>query len=92
MSGVSHPARALGPPDLAVEILSPSTAAKDRDLKLELYRQAGVPEYWIVDPEAHQVTVYHLDGATWTSAADDTHVIKLTRAQRRQLCRLFRHN
>ena len=50
----------LGPPDLAVEILSPSTAAKDRDLKLELYRQAGVPDYWIVDPEAHQVTVYHL--------------------------------
>ena len=50
------------PPDLAVEILSPSTAAKDRDLKLELYRQAGVPEYWIVDPEAHQVTIYHLDG------------------------------
>ena len=60
--GRISPSRALGPPDLAVEILSPSTAAKDRDLKLELYRQAGVPEYWIVDPEAHQVTVYHLHG------------------------------
>ena len=62
--GRISPSRALGPPDLAVEILSPSTAAKDRDLKLELYRQAGVPEYWIVDPEAHQVTVYHLHGGT----------------------------
>ena len=56
--GRISPSRALGAPDLAVEILSPSTAAKDRDLKLELYRQAGVPEYWIVDPESHQVTVY----------------------------------
>ena len=40
--GRISPSRALGPPDLAVEFLSPSTAAKDRDLKLELYRQAGV--------------------------------------------------
>jgi Uma2 family endonuclease len=34
---------------LAVEILSPSTARADRVAKRTLYRQAGVPEYWIAD-------------------------------------------
>ena len=40
-----------GAPDLIIEILSPSTQHRDRFEKLELYRRAGVREYWIVDPE-----------------------------------------
>jgi Uma2 family endonuclease len=43
----------VGPPDLVVEILSPSTAKKDRTLKKEEYAKFGVPEYWVVD-FAHQ--------------------------------------
>lgn len=39
-----------GPPDLVVEILSPSTALKDRRDKKEVYAAYGVKEYWIVDP------------------------------------------
>jgi Uma2 family endonuclease len=38
-----------GPPDVVVEILSPSTAAKDRGKKMDIYAHYGVPEYWIVD-------------------------------------------
>jgi Uma2 family endonuclease len=38
------------PPDLAVEVLSPSTEARDRGRKMELLARFGVPEYWIVDP------------------------------------------
>lgn len=38
-----------GPPDLVVEILSPSTAHKDRGRKLSIYAEYGVPEFWIVD-------------------------------------------
>lgn len=38
-----------GPPDLLVEILSPSTAVKDRGKKMDIYAHYGVPEYWIVD-------------------------------------------
>ena len=48
----------VGAPDLVVEILSKSTAAKDRRVKLKLYRTAGVKEYWIVDPYGQTVEVY----------------------------------
>ena len=40
---------------LAVEILSPSTARYDRILKRRRYQRAGVPEYWIVDPDARVI-------------------------------------
>lgn len=49
-----------GPPDLVVEILSPSTAARDRGIKLEGYRLHGVTEYWIIDPEERIVEVWRL--------------------------------
>jgi Uma2 family endonuclease len=42
--------RIVGAPDLAVEVLSPSTASRDLGAKLELYAQSGVEEYWLVDP------------------------------------------
>ena len=50
-----------GAPDLAVEILSPTTRSKDMLLKLFKYQQAGVREYWIVDPKFNKVTVHYFD-------------------------------
>ncbi len=47
-----------GPPDLVVEILSPSNRAYDQVRKRRVYQAAGVPEYWVVDPEAERVEVY----------------------------------
>ena len=47
-----------GAPDLALEILSPSTRSKDMLLKLYKYQNAGVKEYWIVDPDHETVMVY----------------------------------
>jgi len=40
-----------GAPDLAVEILSPSTSRFDRTIKFDIYLKAGIREYWIIDPE-----------------------------------------
>lgn len=47
-----------GAPDFIIEILSPSTRRHDRLVKLNLYQQAGVREYWIVDPEYNSVQVF----------------------------------
>jgi len=44
-------------PDLTIEILSPSNTAIERAEKLCLYQDAGVREYWVVDPKNNTVTV-----------------------------------
>ena len=48
----------VGAPDWVVEIVSPSTARSDYVRKLNAYYDSGVKEYWIVDPERTQVSVY----------------------------------
>ncbi len=53
-------ANASGAPDLVIEVLSPSTAERDKDLKLSLYARHGVREYWIVDPNENSVDVMEL--------------------------------
>jgi len=47
-----------GAPDLVIEILSPTNTAIEMGQKLELYRKAGVREYWVVDPENKNITAY----------------------------------
>ena len=47
-----------GAPDLAIEILSPSSADKDRGIKRDLYGRHGVTEYWLVDPIAETVSIH----------------------------------
>ena len=47
-----------GPPDLVVEVLSPSTFYKDLRKKMTAYSQFGVQEYWIVDPETQTIEIY----------------------------------
>ncbi|GAB4582147.1 MAG: Uma2 family endonuclease [Anaerolineales bacterium] len=51
-----------GAPDLIVEVLSPSTRRTDQVVKFSAYEQAGVPEYWIVDPKTRSVQVFVLSG------------------------------
>jgi Uma2 family endonuclease len=48
----------VGPPDLVVEISSPSTAARDNSIKLETYQQTGVPWCWIIDTETLVIHEY----------------------------------
>jgi len=53
--------RYKGVPALVIEVLSPSTRSKDMIKKLDLYKQCGVKEYWIVDPVNEQIAVYLLE-------------------------------
>ena len=48
------------PPALVAEILSPSTAAKDRNVKMELYQAQGVKYYCILDAQFKKIEVYEL--------------------------------
>ena len=50
-----------GAPDFVAEVLSPSSEKRDRIVKYRKYKNAGVREYWIVDPRAEMVTVHRLD-------------------------------
>ncbi|MBX3466099.1 MAG: Uma2 family endonuclease [Planctomycetes bacterium] len=51
-----------GAPDLVVEILSPSTRARDRGKKREVYARFGVRELWLVDPDRDAVDVFERAG------------------------------
>ena len=62
-----------GAPEMLVEVLLPETTKRDTFLKFNLYKQAGVREYWIVDPEIECVWVLILsDGNYVITAYDDT--------------------
>jgi Uma2 family endonuclease len=60
-----------GAPDLVIEITSPSTARYDRIYKLRKYEQAGVREYWIVDPETKSVQVFILETGRFVASGFD---------------------
>jgi Uma2 family endonuclease len=53
-----------GPPDLLIEVLSPSNRSHDQVRKRALYAQAGVREYWIIDPDAATIEIIGADGET----------------------------
>ena len=51
----------FGAPDFIVEVLSPSTRKKDMTLKMAKYIDAGVREYWLIDPRTRQVVVHDFE-------------------------------
>jgi Uma2 family endonuclease len=55
-----------GVPQLIAEVLSPATRALDRGPRMEVYRQAGVPHLWLVDPETETVEEYVLAGGAFS--------------------------
>lgn len=56
-----------GAPDWVVEIVSPNNAGHDFIYKLNLYSNAGVREYWIVDPSEKRILVYYLEKGNFTT-------------------------
>lgn len=60
MREASAGGRFVRAPDIAIEILSPgsSNERRDRHVKLNLYSERGVTEYWIVDPDNREIEIY----------------------------------
>ena len=56
-------------PDLVIEILSESTASRDRGIKAKMYERFGVPELWIVDPWAKKVEILRRSGEEFARLA-----------------------
>ena len=53
--------RLEGPADLVVEVISPESFSRDRGAKYSEYEAAGIPEYWLIDPEREVAEFYQLD-------------------------------
>jgi Uma2 family endonuclease len=49
-----------GPADLVVEIMSPESTRRDREEKFTEYQEAGIPEYWLLDPQTEHAEFYWL--------------------------------
>lgn len=61
--------KVVGLPLLAVEVLAPSTRATDMTLKRHVLEQAGVPSYWLLDPEVPYLTVLELSDGGYRDVA-----------------------
>jgi Uma2 family endonuclease len=58
-----------GAPDWVIEILAPGSSQKEKRFKFELYQEAGIKEYWIVEPEYKSIEVYVLQGDKFVGLA-----------------------
>jgi Uma2 family endonuclease len=56
-----------GPPDLAVEVISPSSVEIDREDKFAEYREAGVAHYWLTDPIDRAMEGWRLENGVYAS-------------------------
>ncbi len=76
-----------GAPDWTIEIVSPSSKTMDYERKVKLYREAGVREYWIINPETETVTVYNYahcaEGVSHSESAADR---KQTKSHSEAVC------
>ncbi|MDR0503441.1 MAG: Uma2 family endonuclease [Treponema sp.] len=65
-----------GPPDLVIEIVSPTNTHSELFLKFQYYLKAGVREYWVIDPDKKMVQVHIYENGHYISALySDSEVI-----------------
>ena len=73
----------MPPPLLVVEIVSPGELQRNRDYvaKRSQYEDLGIPDYWIIDPQAQTVSVFILQSGRYAEAQVFTDRDRLTSAQ-----------
>ncbi len=84
-----------GAPDLVVEVLSPSTAKRDRGYKKDAYEKCGVQEYWLVNPADKSVEIHRLEGQSYVlfdlyHIYPDWMLEKMTEAERAEVVTKFK--
>ncbi|MCL2411402.1 MAG: Uma2 family endonuclease [Treponema sp.] len=68
-----------GPPDLVIEIVSPSNTHSQLFHKFHYYLKAGVKEYWVIDPEAKKVNLHNYDNGRYIiTVYDDNETVPVT--------------
>jgi Uma2 family endonuclease len=65
-----------GPPPLAIEVTMSDTADQERVLKRRLYEEAGIPEYWLIEPEIPQIRFLHLQDGRYQARVFDADAIR----------------
>jgi len=85
--------RVTEPPDLVVEIISPSSRSYDSKTKRADYEAAGVAEYWLIDPERKSMTFLVLEGGAYREAAasGERYASKVLPGFQLDLARIHRH-
>ena len=80
-NSIITPSKIKGIPDLVIEILSPTNRNHDLELKRQLYEQAHVPEYWIVDADEQFVLQHMLrDDGTFSPPNSHSSSIRFERS------------
>jgi len=69
-----------GAPDVIIEVLSPSTAARDHDLKRKRYERFGVQEYWLIDPDGNTLEMLVIKDGRYVEAFRTTRPAECTSA------------
>jgi Uma2 family endonuclease len=69
---IVEPANVKGAPDLVIEVLSPSTAVNDLNVKRQVYAEHGVQHYWIVDPNRRSITAHTLVGDVYEPSRESS--------------------
>lgn len=75
--GIIKDAAVFGPPDIAVEILSPSSIHRDMEIKKGIYEKYGIKEYWLVFPDEKVVEIFALRDGRYelaSSSEEDGHI------------------
>jgi Uma2 family endonuclease len=67
-----------GAPDLVIEIVSPGSQNRDREVKFGLYERNGVPEYWLADPMAGTIRQYALRAGRYEEVAQEGGLLRST--------------
>ena len=67
--GIIREERVDGPCYLLVEVMSPASRRRDRLQKMEIYRKAGIPHYWLADPEEKTLEAYSLRDGVYALVA-----------------------